>query len=86
MASPPPREKLLTLGDATLHTDDLALLVPPAWFNDALISFWTEHLRLHVLRGVDNVAVIPPNVSFFLALCNGQSDAFPYIFDPPHVV
>lgn len=65
------REKLVTLGDATLHTDDLALLVPPAWLNDSLISFWVEHLRLHVLCDATNVTVLPPNISFFLTFCNG---------------
>ncbi|CDF38087.1 unnamed protein product [Chondrus crispus] len=62
---------LLTLGDATLRTDDLALLVPPAWLNDALISFWLEHLTAHVLPPDARAVLLPPNLAFFLALCNG---------------
>lgn len=65
----------MSLGDAALSHADLALLVPPAWLNDNLISFWVEHLRLHVLKDDDRVCVLPPNISFFLALCQDEQDA-----------
>lgn len=66
---------VVTLGDASLTTDDLALLVPPAWMNDQLISFWCEHLRINILENHPQVAIIPPNVTYLIALTNGKTCA-----------
>lgn len=64
--------KIVTLGDAALTTGDLGLLVPPAWLNDQLISFWCEHLRIHVLQNHSQVAILLPNVAYFIALTKGN--------------
>ncbi|CAN8068139.1 unnamed protein product [Agarophyton chilense] len=60
--------RIASLGDASLSVDDLALLVPPCWMNDQLISFWCEHLRINVLQNDVRVAILPPNLSFFISL------------------
>lgn len=64
-------KNLVTLGDASLTTEDLALLVPPAWLNDNLISFWCEHLRIDILDNHTHASILPPNVTFFIANTNG---------------
>lgn len=64
---PPPR-KLVTLGDVTIDTDDVALLMPPAWLNDHIISFWLEHLRIHQLNSNPSVAILLPNLVYLLSV------------------
>lgn len=67
-------QTLVSLGDAAVSATDLSLLVPPSWLNDSLISFWVEHLRLHVIS-TSEILILPPNISYFLALCEDQTDA-----------
>lgn len=64
--------RIASLGDASLSVDDLALLVPPCWMNDKLISFWCEHLRINVLKSDSRVTILPPNLSFFISLTDGM--------------
>lgn len=68
---------IVTLGDSSLTTGDLSLLVPPNWLNDQLLSFWMEHLRINVLQNDPRVAVILPNISYFIALTNDEEDLRP---------
>lgn len=43
--------------------------------NDQLISFWVEHLRIHIIQPQQlNVVVLPPNISYFLALSQDETD------------
>lgn len=62
---------VVALGDASLTTADLSLLVPPSWMNDQLISFWFEHLRIHILQNDSRAALLLPNVAYFVALTDG---------------
>lgn len=60
----------MTLGDATVTAEDVALLASPSWLNDQLVSLWCEHVRIS--NAVDDgVLIIPPNVAFFLKQCQG---------------
>lgn len=64
---------VVTLGDASLTTADLSLLVPPNWLNDQIISFWFEYLRIKVANENPAISFVLPNVAYFIALTDGKS-------------
>jgi len=65
----------LTFGDVTLSADDLTLVQPPNWLNDNLLTFWGQYLVGKLMsdgeRLPGEVVFVPPNLSFFLSLCEG---------------
>lgn len=60
-----------TFGDATLTHADLKLLDPPNWINDNLITFYIEYLKRYVCEPESNIVILPPNLVFFLSMCQG---------------
>jgi hypothetical protein len=56
--------RMVTIGDQTLHPEDIALVPAPHWWNDSLIGFSIERLRRSL---PPPVAVLPPSLTFFLA-------------------
>lgn len=59
----------ITVGDQTLAASDFQLLGSGCWYNDNVISFFIEHLRLCLpaLREPSPLLIVPPNLLFFLA-------------------
>mmetsp|Transcript_42063 Transcript_42063/g.103479 ORF Transcript_42063/g.103479 Transcript_42063/m.103479 type:complete len:223 (-) Transcript_42063:311-979(-) len=68
----------LTFGDVTLSADDLTLVQPPNWLNDNLLTFWGQYLVGKLMsdgeRLPGEVVFVPPNLSFFLSLCEDEED------------
>lgn len=65
------RRKSVTLGDTTVTEEDVGLLERPNWLNDQLISLWCEHVRP---KDNDKILLLPPNITYFLKLCDDPSD------------
>jgi Ulp1 protease family, C-terminal catalytic domain len=51
------------IGDQVLYPEDQALIPAPHWWNDNLISFWIEGLRLRNALPA-HVAILPPSLVF----------------------
>ncbi|KAL6570927.1 hypothetical protein OROGR_000477 [Orobanche gracilis] len=64
-------DKVLTYKDHVLRTSDLDVLEGPCFLNDQVIGFYFSYLSS--LSCQDDVAFVPPSVSFWLANCDVDS-------------
>lgn len=66
----------MTLGDVTLYPSDIMLLHAPRWFNDSLVTFFLEHLRMTRLGGLLSapILLVPPSITYFLSVAQSRSD------------
>lgn len=62
-----PAARHVHIGDCSLSREDIALLVPPRWINDQLITAAYELLRMRTLPSEDRWVAVGPSEAFMMA-------------------
>jgi sentrin-specific protease 8 len=65
---------VLSYHAAVLYEEDLLLLLPKRWLNDAVLTFWAEFLSIDRFSDTDQIAFLHPSVVLMTALEDDPDD------------
>jgi len=65
---------VLSYHAAVLYDDDLRLLLPKRWLNDAVLTFWAEFLSIDRFSDTDQIAFLHPSVVLMTAFEDDPDD------------
>jgi sentrin-specific protease 8 len=65
---------VLSYHAAVLYDDDLRLLLPKRWLNDAVLTFWAEFLSMDRFSDTDKIAFLHPSVVLMTAFEDDPDD------------